>query len=364
MSGRGTDPGSTPSAPRGGTALLITVLALLGLGTFVLLFVGMFLTFMDVQEDPPFVLLVVQMMAGTIAVGLAAGVGLLVVQSPLREQAGPTPRPVRLLVFGGVAATMAALHAVAALIVGTPVLIVVGFLLGLGGMAAAGGILGHRARLASHRREQDRAGAGPGTAASPDLGWSPEVIRRKWRAVLLAFVIGVVATTALAVVLALTTDEGLDETWAFIVQLSFLAAGITSLVVAFPAQLAAAPITRDLGMPDRKEINRRVFGKGDPLTPDLEWRAARVAAVTRVSQQFLMAQSGLVFIGIVVPSIFRGIFEGWFLIVFVALGVFLLAMTPYIVRSQRGLRRFSDATRELALSPHPAGASNAETAPR
>ncbi|MBP2456672.1 hypothetical protein ABID70_002196 [Clavibacter michiganensis] len=363
MSGRGIDEAPSGSAaPREGKALLITVLALLGLGTFVLLFVGMFLTFVDVQEDPPFVLLVVQMMAGTIAVALAAGVGLLVVQSPSRAQAGPTPRPVRLLVFGGVAAAMGVLHAVAALIVGTPVLVVVGFLLGLGGMAAAGGILGHRARLASYRREHDRAGAAPGTAASPDLGWSPEVIRRKWRAVLLAFLIGLVATTAFAGVLALTTDEGLDETWAFIVQLSFLAAGITSLVVAFPAQLAAAPITRDLGIPDRKAINRRVFGKGGPLAPDLEWRAARVAAVTRTSQPFLMAQSGLVFVGVVVPSLFRGIFEGWFLLVFVALGVFLLAMTPYIVRSQRGLRRFAEATRELALSPHPVGAS--ETAPR
>ncbi|OUE23669.1 hypothetical protein [Clavibacter michiganensis] len=341
---------------------MITVLALLGLGTFVLLFVGMFLTFVDVPEDPPIVVLVVQMMAGTIAVGLAAGVGLLVVQSPLRAQAASTARPIRLLIFGGVAAAMAVLHAVAAHIAGTPVLIVVGFLLGLVGMAAAGGILGHRARLASYRREHDRATTGPGNAASPDLGWSPEVIRRKWRAVLLAFVIGLVVTTMFAGVLALTTGEGFDETWAFIVQLSFLAAGFTSLVVAFPAQLAAAPITRDLGIPDRKAINRRVFGKGGPLAPDLEWRAARVAAVTRVSQPFLMAQSGLVFIGIVVPSIFRGLFEGWFLLVFVALGVFLLAMTPYIVRSQRGLRRFADATRELALSPHPVSAS--ETAPR
>jgi hypothetical protein len=357
MSAGGTDqarPGATDARrPR---ALLIVVLALLGLGTFVLLFVGMFSAFVDVPEEPAIALLITQMMAGVIALSFAFMLGFAVVQSPPGPGPGPVlgrpgRRPVRLLVFAGLLVLPALLHLVSAVASGVHPLVIAGILLGLVGTASASWILGVRARDDLDERERLRAESG--IPASPDLGWTPEMIRRKVRMIVVTFLIALVASTALAVVLVATGGTDPGETWPLVVQLSFMSAAVACAVVVFPMSFASAPITRGLDMVDRRAVNRRISGKADELAPDLEWRAARVAAVTRTSQPFIVAQTLLIFVGVVVPTIARGMHDTWLLILFAALLVFLLAMTPLIVRQQRALRRFSDATRELARSAGP-----------
>ncbi|QIS46141.1 hypothetical protein [Clavibacter capsici] len=353
MSGRGTDQGSSGArAPRGGTALLITVLALLALGTFVLLFAGMFTRFVGVPDEPPIYLLVTQMVAGVVALSFAMSIGLVVVQSPSSRITGSAGRrPVRLMVIVGITALVTAAHVVFAVAAGVAPLVVAGTLLGILGVTTASWILGARAGATLDERERARAESG--LPDSPDLGWTPEVIRRKVRVVVVTFVVALAASSILAVVLALTGDDGPAETWTSIVQLSFTAAAIACIAVAFPAQLAASPIVRGLDMADRKAINRRVTGKADALTPDLEWRAARVAAVMRVSQPFLMAQTVLIFVGIFVPTIVRGGLDTFLLVLLVAVAVVLVAMLPLIIRQQRSVKRFAEQTRELARSGGP-----------
>jgi MFS family permease len=353
MSARGTDearPGTTDARrPR---ALLVVVLALLGLGTFVLLFVGMTTTFVDVPEEPPIVLLIAQMTAGILALPFALMLGYGVVQSPPGPVLGrPGRRPVPLLALAGLTVLLALVHLVAAVASGVHPLVIAGILLGLLGAGSASWILGQRVRADLDERERVRAGSG--MPASPDLGWTPETIRRKVRTIIVTFLIALVASTALTVVLGVTGDRDPGEAWAIVIQLSFTAAAMACATVVFPVSFASAPITRGLEMTDRRAINRRISGRADELAPDLEWRAARLAAVTRVSQPFIAAQGLLIFVGVAVPTIVRGTYETWLLVLYAALGVVLLAMTPMIVRQQRALRRFSDATRELARSAGP-----------
>ncbi|OUE29701.1 hypothetical protein BFL35_13660 [Clavibacter michiganensis] len=331
------------------------MLALLALGTCVLLFAGMFTRFVGVPDEPPIYFLVTQMVAGVVALSFAMSIGLVVVQSPSNRITGSAGhRPVRLIVIVGITALVTAAHVVFADAAGVAPLVVAGTLLGiLGilGVTTASWILGARAGATLDERERARAESG--LPDSPDLGWTPEVIRRKVRVVVVTFVVALAASSILAVVLALTDDDGPAETWTFIVQLSFTAAAIACIAVAFPAQLAASPIVRGLDMADRKAINRRVTGKADALSPDLEWRAAWVAAVMRVSQPFLMAQTVLIFVGIFVPTIVRGGLDTFLLVLLVAVAVVLVAMLPLIIRQQRSVKRFAEQTRELARSGGP-----------
>ena len=361
MSGRGTDQASSgANASRPGNALLITVVALLGAGTFVLLFAGMFTRFVGVPDEPPIFLLVTQMTTGVIALSFAMSIGLVVVQSPSARIAGATGRrPVRLIVIAGITSLITVVHVVSSVVAGVAPLVVAGTLLGVLGVATASWILGARAGATLDERERARAESG--LPDSPDLGWTPEVIRRKIRVVVVTFVVALAVSSVLAVVLALTDDDGPTETWTFVVQLSFTAAAIACIAVAFPAQLAVSPIVRGLDMADRKAINRRVTGKADALAPDLEWRAARVAAVMRVSQPFLLAQTALIFVGIIVPTIVRGAFDTWLLVLLVVLTVFFIGMIPLIVRQHRALKRFATETRDLARSGGPVEEPAVET---
>jgi hypothetical protein len=357
MSTRGTDQAPTGAAttgrtPRGGAAVLVTVLALLVLGTFVLLFVGLFTTFVDVPDEPPLVLLVLHMTAGVVALSFAMALGLVVVQSPPASVPGrEARRPVRLLVAVGVITLLVVVQLVAAVLAGVAFPVVAGVLLGLVGTAAASWILGVRAGVVLDDRQREREESG--TPESSDLGWTPEAIRRKVRVVIVTFLVALAASSILAVVLAVTGEDGPEETWTFIVQLSFTSAAIACVAVAFPAQLAVSPIVRGLDMADRKAVGRRVNGKADLLAPDLEWRAARMAAVMRVSQPFLMAQTLLIFVGIVVPTIARGVFDTWVILMFAVLAVLMLATLPLIIRQHRAVKRFAEETRELARSGGP-----------
>ncbi|MBF4621623.1 hypothetical protein [Clavibacter sp. VKM Ac-2542] len=353
MSGRGTDQApSGANASRPGNALLITVVALLGAGTFVLLFAGMFTRFVGVPDEPPIFLLVTQMTTGVIALSFAMSIGLVVVQSPSARIAGATGRrPVRLIVIAGITSLITVVHVVSSVVAGVAPLVVAGTLLGILGVTTASWILGARAGATLDERERARAESG--LPDSPDLGWTPEVIRRRIRVVVVTFVVALAVSSVLAVVLALTDDDGPTETWTFVVQLSFTAAAIACIAVAFPAQLSVSPIVRGLDMADRKAINRRVTGKADTLSPDLEWRAARVAAVMRVSQPFLLAQTALIFVGIFVPTIARGGLDTFLLVLLVVVAVFLVAMLPLIVRQQRFVKRFAEQTRDLARSGGP-----------
>lgn len=345
-------PAPTPERRGASTALLVTVLALLALGTFVLLFAGLFTAFVDVPDEPPLVLLVTQMTTGVVALSLALALGLVVLQGPRTVTDGrPGRPPVRLLVTAAITGLLVLAQLVAAILAGVAPLIVAGTLLGILGAATASLILGAQAGAASDARERTRAETGE--PASPDLGWTRERIRRKIRVVVVTFLIALAVSGIVAVVLVVMGDDGPGELWPLVIQLSFTSAAIACVVVAFPGQHATADISRGLAPADRKAVGRRVTGKVGELAPDLEWRAARMAAAMRVTQPFLMAQTLLIFVGIVIPTFVRAS-EPWLLIALGAMTVFLLAMLPLLIRQLRATRRFAEETRELARAGSPA----------
>ncbi|QOD43735.1 hypothetical protein [Clavibacter zhangzhiyongii] len=348
MSTHGTAP-VTPSTPlpprrRRGLALL---LALLTSGTAVLLGAGFWSSVAGGVEDAAFVLIAVHTTAGLLALSLALSLGQLEVHRATGPAAGPRPRPVALIVWISIAGAFAAVAAAGALLSGVPAWIPVGMLAGLIGMGGTSWLIGQRTRAGSEAREAHERASGVGP--TPDLDWTPAVIRRKVRTIVLAGLLGAVAGTVVALLFLEDLGGSLAEVWPAIVQLAAAAAAITSTVVVLPLNAVTASILRDLSAAERKRVGRRTSGKGEPLAPRLEHRAARLAAVSRISQRFQLASSALIVV-VSVVTLLRVDLGGGFGIVAIVLGVAFLAFVPYIVIDDRRRSRYAASTRELARS--------------
>ena len=349
MSTPGTDPTapSTPPRPprRRGLALL---LALLTAGTGVLLGAGFWSGIAGgVGDDAAFVLVVVHVTTGLLALSFALSLGQLEVHRATGPAAGPRPRPVALIVWASVTGVLAVVAAAGALLSGVPAGIPVGMLAGLTGMGATSWLIGHRTRVGSEAREaHDRAS---GVGRTPDLDWTPAVVRRKVRTIVLAGVLGAIAGLVVLLLFLYELGDSVAEVWPVIIQLAAAVAAITTTVVILPLNAVTASILRDLTVAERKRVGRRTSGKGEPLTPRLEQRAARLAAVSRISQRFQLVSSALIVV-VSVVTLLRVDLGGGFGIIAIVLGVGFLAFLPYVVIDDRRRSRYAASTRELARS--------------
>ncbi|MBM7412137.1 hypothetical protein JOE38_001960 [Clavibacter michiganensis] len=347
MSTRGTDaapPRATTGRPVGRRRWLAALLALLTAGTAVLLGAGFWSAIQADVDDPLFVALAVQTTVGLVALSLALSVG----QVEVHRAVGPATegrRPVALLVVSGITGALAIVATVAGVIAGLSAWITIGFLLGLVGMSATSWLLGHRTRLRSETSEAEAGASGAGP--TPDLDWTPAVVRRKVRRIVVVGLLAGLAAAAVAVAFADELDEGLAEVWPIVLQLAFTASALTCAVVSYPAQAAAAPIVRDLSPAERKAVGRRTSGKGDPLAPRLERRAARLAAVSVITQRFQLTTSSLIAVAAVMTFV-RLDADGPLLVIAIVLAVLFVAFIPYAVMDVRRRGRYAASTRELA----------------
>jgi hypothetical protein len=181
--------------------------------------------------------------------------------------------------------------------------------------------------------------------STPDLAWTPAVIRRKVR---LVVVVGLLSGVAGAVVAIAFLDD-LAVAWPAALQVAALGTAITSTVVAYPVQASMAPITRDLSAAERKRVGRRTSGKGEPLEPRLERRAARLAAVSRIAQRFqIVSSSSIVIVSLI--TLLRFDLSGAFGVVAIVVTVAFVAFLPYVVFDDRRRGRYVASTRELLRS--------------
>ena len=345
MSTRGTDltahpPAAVEPGRRWGLALL---LALLAVGTFVLLGAAFWDAVDRDVDDAAFVAIAVHLTAGVVAVSLSLSVGQVEVHRAVGPSTGPRPRPVALLVWATVAGAIAVAATVSGAIAGVAAWILVAFLAGLVGTAATSWLLGHRTRLRSMSQEADALAAD--IPSTPDLAWTPAVIRRKVR---LVVVVGLLSGVAGAVVAIAFLDD-LAVAWPAALQVAALGTAITSTVVAYPVQASMAPITRDLSAAERKRVGRRTSGKGEPLEPRLERRAARLAAVSRIAQRFqIVSSSSIVIVSLI--TLLRFDLSGAFGVVAIVFTVAFVAFLPYVVFDDRRRSRYVASTRELLRS--------------
>ncbi|RIJ52889.1 hypothetical protein DZG00_03165 [Clavibacter lycopersici] len=361
MSGRGTEPGSTPTdATRDGSLggriglLIVLVALLLGLGTLY----GFGLYEAAVVSDVDAAAVLPQLIAGLLALAFAPCLGLLELQSwrdPERS-AGTRPRPVRVIVWVGITALAVVVHAVASLVGGVSPLVVLGFAVAAVATAATSWIFVLRAQAAAVRRLGARL-ADDAPTLSIDLDWTEGTARRKWRIIGLVFVVALVVTVGGTLLLDRFEPQDLVDSIALVLQLSFLAPALTCLIVSINAQLASGTITSGLAKEDRKAVARRAAGKGDELVRELEWRAARLAVHSRTLQPFQLVQSLLLLVAIFVPTALRGDLDGWLLILWIVLGVGYVALLPWGIAQYRRMRRYADSVGDLARAPEPVRAS-------
>ncbi|WP_152607107.1 hypothetical protein [Clavibacter michiganensis] len=336
---------------------LVLLLALLTTGTAVLLGVGFWSFVAAGVDDDLFIAVAVHVTVGVVTLSLALSLGQLELHRAARPAGGERPRPVTLLVWGSITGALALTTAIAAVVTGLSAWITVGFLLGVIGTSAASWLLGHRTRLRHDARQASRSRTGEGVA--PDLDWTPAMVRRKVLTIGLVLLLTAAAATVLMVVLADEFDGGLLETVPLIVQISFTAAALTGFITTIQLQSAVAPVVRDLDPAQRKSVNRRTLGKSGPLDPELEWRAARAAAVARVSQPLTLLPLGLMLIASL-STFVRLSADGGFAIFTGICFAVVLGLVPFLVVEQRRRRRYADASRELAWSDGPAVRAAAE----
>jgi hypothetical protein len=328
---------------------------LLTTGTAVLLGAGFWSAIAADVDDALFVAVAVHVTVGVVTLSLALSLGQFEVHRAARPASGTRPRPVALLVWGSVTAVLALTTVIAAIVAGLPAWLPPGFLLGIIGMSAASWLLGHRTRLRLDARDAlgaRRSRAGQGVA--PDLEWTPAMIRRKVVTTGIVVIVTAAVMTLVMVVLSHEFDGGLLETVPLIVQISFTAGAVAGFITNSQLQTAVAPVVRDLDRAQRKAVNRRTLGKSGPLDPELEWRAARAAAVARISQPLAMLPLGLMLVASLSTFVRLGV-DGGFAVFTVICFALVLALIPVAVVEQRRRRRYADASRELAWSDGPGG---------
>jgi hypothetical protein len=350
MSLRGTDTGSSPTdGTHGGglggrVALLLVLVALfLGLGTLY----GFGLYQAAVVADADAAALLPQVTAGLLALAFAPALGLLELQSG-RESVrtdGRRQRPVLVIV-----------HAVASLVGGVSPLVVLGFAVAAVATGATSRILVLRAQAAAVRRLGARL-ADDSPTLSIDLDWTADTARRKWRLVGLSFVVALVVTVGGTLLLGQIEPQEATEAVALVLQFSLLAPALTCLVVSINAQFSSGSITYGLTKEDRKAVLRRSTGTGAALDPVLEWRAARLAVHSGTIQPFQLAQSAMLMVAVFVPTLIRGGFDGFLLVLWVVILAAYVVVLPSGIARLRRVRRFARTVGELARAEAPVGAA-------
>ncbi|MDQ0744893.1 putative nucleic acid-binding Zn ribbon protein [Clavibacter sp. B3I6] len=342
---------ATTAEEAGGLAVrvaLVASLAVLWLGLSALFGAGLWAAVQDLDRDVA--VLLPQLLAGLVVLGFAPMVGLLGDPRPsagLLADARPV-RPRRIRVWVGITALAATVHAVGSALTDVPVLVIIGFLLDALATMAISGLVGRRAQLARAARGGDHA-----EAITIDLDWTEADLRRKRRLMALAFVVALVASIVVALLFPRDGDDALLQTAMRTWSVSFLAAGIVGFAVTTPALLVSGSIISDLPTADQRAAGRRARGLGERLDPELEWRAARLAAVSRILQPFLIVQTVSVLAAVLLPVLVGGDAEGWMLVMFGLFAVLILVMMPAIVRQVRNTRRYATQTRDLARSYGP-----------
>jgi hypothetical protein len=359
MSMRGTDHGSSPTEGTRGAglgariALLVVLVALLlGLGTLY----GYGLYEAAVVSDADAVALLPQVIAGLLALAFAPSLGLLELQWS-RDPVGPDgarPRPVPVIVWLGITALAVVVHAVASLVGGVSPLVVLGSAVAAVGTAAASWILVLRARAAAVRRGGARR-ADDAPTLSIDLDWTESTARRKWRLIVVVFVVALVLTAGGTLLLDRFEAQDAADTVALVLQFSFLAPALTCLFVTIGAQLSGGSITSGLSKDDRKAVSRRATGKGGKLHPELEWRAARFAVFARTLQPFQVTQSLLLIVAALLPMIIRGALDGWIAVLVIVLMAAFVGTVPFAVVQHRRMSRYAATVEDLARAHAPAG---------
>jgi hypothetical protein len=320
--------------------------ALLWAGSAVLFGAGLWQA--AIVRDAEALAILPQLISGLLALGFAPVIGQLELQRPVVPDVGhvqPRGRR-RVAVWIGITAVAALAHAVAASLGGVAALVVVGFLLGVAGLIASSWLLGIRSHAAARRRiaEPDANRV----LLTIDLDWTAEELRLKRITVVAVVVGGLLLATVLALVIP-AGDGGAMVTWLGVAQLVFIAGAGTSAFLGRDALLGTGRVVGDLSADDRAAVGRRSMGEGQHLDPELEWRAARLAAMSRLGQPFSTAQLVLVLLALI-PLIVRTGAETWMLVVLGVMLAALVAVTPAIVRRQRKQRRFAQVTRDLARS--------------
>jgi hypothetical protein len=361
MSLRGTDTGSSPTdGTHGGglggrVALLLVLVALfLGLGTLY----GFGLYQAAVVADADAAALLPQVTAGLLALAFAPALGLLELQSG-RESVrtdGRRQRPVRVIVWLGITALVVIVHAVASLVGGVSPLVVLGFAVAAVATGATSRILVLRAQAAAVRRLGARL-ADDSPTLSIDLDWTADTARRKWRLVGLSFVVALVVTVGGTLLLGQIEPQEATEAVALVLQFSLLAPALTCLVVSINAQFSSGSITYGLTKEDRKAVLRRSTGTGAALDPVLEWRAARLAVHSGTIQPFQLAQSAMLMVAVFVPTLIRGGFDGFLLVLWVVILAAYVVVLPSGIARLRRVRRFARTVGELARAEAPVGAA-------
>ncbi|MBM7025960.1 hypothetical protein [Clavibacter zhangzhiyongii] len=331
---------------------LAASLAVLWLGLGALFGAGLWAAVQDLDRDVA--VLLPQLLAGLVVLGFAPMVGLLGDPRPsagLLADARPV-RPRRIRVWVGITALAATVHAVGSALTDVPVLVIIGFLLGAVATMAVSGLLGRRAQLARAARGGDHD-----EAITIDLNWTEADLRRKRRLMALAFVVALAASIVVAVLFPRDGSDALLQTAMRTWSVSFLAAGIVGFAVTTPALLVSGSIVSDLPAVDQRAAARRARGLGERLDPELEWRAARLAAVSRILQPVPhRADAQRPRRGAPPGAGGGGDAEGWMLVMFGLLAVVIVVMMPAIVRQVRNTRRYATQTRDLARSYGPAEA--------
>ncbi|MFS4504933.1 hypothetical protein ACMA46_01735 [Clavibacter sp. Sh2141] len=367
MSADGTDrgprePGSAEAGGIGGRIGLLALFVLLFVGMGTLYGVGLYQAAVFGDRDALAVLPMV--IAGLVVLGFAPALGLLELRAATDRVRpdGRRARPVRLYVWLGITALAALVHAIASLLAGVPILVVLGFVAAAVGSATTSWILVLRSQAAAAiRRRALRDDDAP--TVSMDLDWTEGTARRKWRLIGLVFVVTLVLTVGGSLLLGLFEPQEPAEVIALVLQFSLLAPAFTCLFVSIGAQLSGPTVTTGLSPEDRKTVVRRAAGKGEELAPELEWRAARLAVYSRTLQPFQLAQSGMLIVAVTVPSFLRGDFDGWLLILWVVLLAVFLVMLPIGVVQYRRVARYADAVGPLARAHVAPSATGAATSP-
>jgi hypothetical protein len=341
---------ATTGEKTGGLAarvVLAASLAVLWLGMSVLFGAGLWAAVQDLDRDVA--ALLPQVLAGLVVLGFAPMVGMLGDPRPsgglLRDARPVRPRRIRAWVL--LTSAAATVHAVGSALTDVPALVILGFLLGAVGTMATSSLLGRWARFA-RSGGQDR-----GETLTIDLDWTAADLRRKRRLMALAFVIALAASIVVAVLFPRDGEDALLQTAMRTWSIPFLAAGVVGFAVTMPALLVSGSIISDLPIADQRTAARRSRGLGEPLAPELEWRAARLAAVTRILHPFLIVQTVSVLAAVLLPVLVGGDAEGWMLVMFGLLAVAIAVMMPAMVRQVRNTRRYATQTRDLARSYGP-----------
>ena len=186
---------------------------------------------------------------------------------------------------------------------------------------------------------------------APDLAWTTAHIRRRV-AVVVAVVLGSgVAAGGFVLPLRDLLEGGTAEILALAVQAGCTAGAVACAVVSLQLQIAAAPLVQGLSGADRRRISRRMLGAGEPLDPEAEWRAARLAAFARVSHPFGLGVIGLMWIA-AFPFLVRFALDG--AVLGMAGTALFVLFVPLLAWEQRRRIRYADASRDLAWSSGPA----------